>query len=59
MKTKLVVLAVAGLTALHPAWLEWFGLEPDHGNGTFEATLALVCVFVVIGATVSLVRAKR
>jgi hypothetical protein len=59
MKTKLVVLAIAGLTAIHPAWLEWFGIDPDHGNGGFETMLVLACVLVVIGAAVSLVRTRR
>jgi hypothetical protein len=58
MKAKLAVLTLAGITAVHPAWLELLGIDPDHGNGTFELLIVLVCVLTVISLAVSLVRQR-
>lgn len=58
MKAKLAVLALAGVTAAHPAWLELLGVNPDHGSGTFETLIVAVCVLSVIGVAVSLARQR-
>ena len=39
-------------------WIEqWFGLNPDGGDGSIEA--ALVIAVIVIGVTIALAASKR
>ena len=56
MKLKLVVLALAALTAAYPRWLELLGLDPDHGSGLVEALITGGCVLAVIALTASVAR---
>jgi hypothetical protein len=40
--------ALAILTLLWHDWVEWFGFDPDHGSGTFEWTVVVVCILVSV-----------
>jgi hypothetical protein len=53
MKLKICVAAFAAFTAIHPAWIELLGFDPDHGNGALETMLVVVAILVVValGAT--------
>jgi hypothetical protein len=44
-----------GLTLLWPEWIEAMGLEPDHGNGSWEWTITLGLAAVTV---ISAVRAR-
>ena len=51
------------LTVFFPDWIEWFGINPDSGNGSIEI-LVVVIVFTwfslhVVVAVGSLVRRKE
>jgi hypothetical protein len=60
MKTlKTLTLILAAATAIHPAWLELLGIDPDHGNGSVETLLTIACVLIVITLSTSIIRAGR
>jgi hypothetical protein len=48
---SILAIAAAGfalLAAVWPDWLEAFGIDPDHGNGTVEWAIPVVLAVVAV-----------
>ncbi|HWU23502.1 MAG TPA: hypothetical protein VN088_18330 [Nocardioides sp.] len=42
--------ALTALTVVAPEWIELFGLDPDHGDGSAERALLAVVASVFLGS---------